>query len=238
MVAIDVARRLKLLKVIGYKSLMEQLTLIDHYDSFTFNVIEWLTADSTMAVRRIAYDDDVAMAQLLRSPTPLVLSPGPKRPEDAAETVAIVRQLLGKVPIFGVCLGHQVLGWIAGASIDRCKAPFHGSARAIHTIKVPASAPGTGAGGNLVSPLFRGCPDYFQAAVYHSLIVNGQQLTPPWRVAAVDDLDEVQAIERIVPGEAPAFGVQFHPESYLSEQADRLRSNWLAAIQRWRAELA
>lgn len=199
------------------------MTLIDHYDSFTFNVIEWLTAaDPTIEVRYVAYDDAEGMARLRAHPTPIVISPGPKRPEDAPQTLAIVQELLGIVPILGICLGHQMLGHLAGAAVIRSAAPFHGTTR---TIKPTADA---------AAGLMSGMTPGFKAAVYHSLVVHPAGLKSPWQITAVDDLGEVQGLARVVDGEAPAFGVQFHPESFLSQNADRLRANWLEAIASWK----
>lgn len=191
-----------------------RLALIDHYDSFTFNVIDWLERDLDVRVVRIACDDENGLAGLAASPLPLVLSPGPKRPEDAVQTLALAQKLLGKVPILGVCLGHQLLAHLAGGRVVAGVAPFHGSTREIR----PLAGEGLFAG-------FQGAP--FRAATYNSLVVDEKSLRAPWRVTARCDRGEIQAIAREVPGEAPAFGIQFHPESFLSENAALLCSNWL-----------
>lgn len=191
-----------------------RLALIDHYDSFTFNVIDWLERDPGVTVRRIACDNERGLAELAQDPLPLVLSPGPRRPEDAPQTLALVRNLLGKKPILGVCLGHQQLAYLAGAEIVPAGAPFHGSTRLV----LPVASDG----------LFQGVdPAGFRAATYNSLVVREASLPLPWRVVARCDRGEVQAMARTVPGEAPAFGIQFHPESFLSENAALLRGNWL-----------
>ena len=108
-------------------------------------------------------------------------------------------------------------------SVVRSRAPFHGTSRQMRPLPTPED-----------SGLFAGVAGPFGAAVYHSLVVDPAQLRQPWRVTATDELDEVAAIERHVPGEEPAYGLQFHPESYLSDEGDRLRRNWLSAISRWR----
>lgn len=191
-----------------------RLALIDHYDSFTFNVIDWLERDPAVVCERVSFDDEAGMARLLAAPCPLVLSPGPKRPEDAASTLALLQKLLGNVPILGVCLGHQMLAHLAGARIVPAAAPFHGSTRKI----LPLTSSG----------LLAGLPlSGFHAALYNSLVVDEGSLPAPWVVTARCEQNEVQAIARLVPGRAPAFGIQFHPESFLSENADLLRTNWL-----------
>ncbi len=191
-----------------------RLALIDHYDSFTFNVIDWLEQDPDVKVERVCFDDEAAMAALAAAPVPLVLSPGPKRPEDARATLALVQKLLGKTPILGICLGHQLLAHLAGARIVPGSAPFHGSTREIRPLRSGGLFAGLGAAS-------------FRAATYNSLVVEEATLPAPWRVTARCELGEVQAIAREVAGDADAFGIQFHPESFLSESAALLRGNWL-----------
>jgi anthranilate synthase/aminodeoxychorismate synthase-like glutamine amidotransferase len=188
-----------------------RIALIDHYDSFTYNVLDWLASGPEgLEVACVAYDDARSMAVLAAEPVPLVLSPGPKRPEDAEPTVALVRRLLGRVPIFGVCLGHQILAHVSGATIVRSRDPHHGTTRTI-TPRAP------------VAPLFAGMPPSFAAATYNSLVVDPATLAPGWRQTAVCDRGECQGLAYEPAGSAPAYGVQFHPESYLSEHAALLR---------------
>jgi anthranilate synthase/aminodeoxychorismate synthase-like glutamine amidotransferase len=206
-----------------------RLALLDHRDSFTLNVRDWLAfGPAPQDVEVVAADDARAVERVLRDGVPLVLSPGPKRPEDASITLAAVGQALGRVPILGICLGHQQLAYVAGARIIAATTPFHGSTRAIFVADL-GSDPGSQRLG-----LFVGMASGFRAAVYNSLAVERDSLPHPWRVTATCDSGDVAAIERRVAGEAPAFGVQFHPESFLSENAAALRANWLREIADWR----
>jgi anthranilate synthase/aminodeoxychorismate synthase-like glutamine amidotransferase len=196
--------------------------LIDHYDSFTHNVIDWLAgSDGVLAIHCVAWDDAPGLAKAANSHAPLVISPGPKSPNDVPPTMALLRQQLGLVPILGICLGHQMLAAMSGARIVRGQAPHHGTAR---RILVDAVKPG----------LLAGLAPSFAAGVYNSLVVEAISLPPIWTINARCDLGEVQAMS-YSGGGAPAFGLQFHPESFLSQGADVIRANWIAAVQAWRS---
>ncbi|MBM4251397.1 MAG: aminodeoxychorismate/anthranilate synthase component II [Deltaproteobacteria bacterium] len=194
-----------------------RVALVDHYDSFTFNVIDWLTGlDSAVTVDYLTFDDPAGIARLRGNPCPLVVSPGPKRPEDAGATLALVKDWLGKVPILGICLGHQILAVATGGQVVRAKDPHHGATRRLHM----SDAPG----------LLAGLASGVEVASYNSLVVAPGTLAPNWQINAVCGHGEIQAMSRIVQGEAPAFGLQFHPESFLSEGAAQMRLNWLSAM--------
>lgn len=197
----------------------KKIYFIDHYDSFSWNVVDWLRGDGTeVEIVPVDFDDPEGMRRVLQEPAALVISPGPRNPLEATPTIHLVETLLGRVPILGICLGHQILGHVAGLSVSRAAAPFHGSSFAVIL--------------NGVSPLFSGMPPVFTAATYNSLIVSGE-VPSGWRVDAVNEADEIQALSRTVPGEQPAFGVQFHPESFLTSHKDILRRNWLATAMRF-----
>ena len=201
--------------------MLMQIVLIDHYDSFTQNVLDWLDpGDGVLSVELIAFDDQKAMRRQALAGFPLVLSPGPKHPENAVPTLAVVREMQGKVPILGICLGHQILCLAAGARIVREVAPFHGSARAI----------------DLTDPdnldLFKGLPRSFEAAVYNSLTVSTGALPAEIDVLAKGRSGEIQAARIRYAEGLPAYGVQFHPESYLSIGIRAaLRANWVALVR-------
>jgi len=198
---------------------------VDHYDSFSYNVIDWLTADDPrIQVIHIQCDDMMALNRIQYHPLPLVISPGPKHPDDAINTTNLVRSLLGKVPILGVCLGHQILGTIGGFQVKKAVHPFHGS-----TVEIYVENPGA---------LFAGVPKRFSAATYNSLVVTPALLhkTPSeWEINAVNEYGEVQGLAWLKEGAEPAFGVQFHPESFLTEEKLQLRQNWLAVVDKFLA---
>ena len=194
-----------------------RVAFIDHYDSFSFNVIDWLVGgDCQIEVDYVAFDDQAKMRQLLDARRPLVLSPGPKRPEDAVSTLELTRKLIGKVPILGICLGHQLLAVASGGTVTQGISPQHGSTRTL------SLAPDAG--------ILAGMAHHPLVGVYNSLVVLPHSQGPEWQINAICELGEIQAMTRHVPGQASAFGVQFHPESFLSEGSDVIRRNWLAAL--------
>lgn len=194
-----------------------KLGFIDHYDSFSFNVLDWLR-EPGIDLLYAAYDDPGAMERLVAARCPLVLSPGPGRPEDVPPSLDLVRKALGTVPIFGICLGHQILAHLAGATVRRSAAPFHGSVRPIHVTNHES--------------VLRNVPATFHAAVYHSLVADDTTLPQDWKILARDSLGEVQAIAWTPPHrEAAACGIQFHPESFMSEASDQILAAWLQMVQ-------
>ena len=178
--------------------------VIDNYDSFTYNLVQALDAlgAATEVVR-----NDVDLER--RSPDRLLLSPGPRGPREAGTSIDAVRRWAGRVPILGVCLGHQCVAAAFGASITRARRPMHGkTSRTSHD--------GRG--------VFRGLPDPLTAMRYHSLVVDEATLPPELGVTARAEDGEIMGLRH---AEWPVEGVQFHPESYRTEAGLDLLRNFL-----------
>lgn len=184
------------------------ILIIDNYDSFVFNVARYFQelGEATRVVR----NDAVSDANVDPDVKAVVISPGPCTPKEAGQSLAIVGKLSGKKPILGICLGHQVIGEAFGARVTRAMRPLHGEASDIEH---------DGAG------LFAGLPQNFAAGRYHSLIVDETEGTP-LRVTARAANGEVMGLQH---ESHPTFGVQFHPESILTEHGYDLLRNFLKA---------
>ena len=181
--------------------------MIDNYDSFVYNLKAYLQElGRDILVRRsdeLTLDDIQAM-----QPQGIILSPGPKRPWDAQLCVDTVRRFGGKVPLLGVCLGHQVLGHCAGAVVEKGARPMHGKlTRVRHN--------GTG--------LFAGLPREFNVTRYHSLVVRQDTLPEDYQVDCVAEDGAVMGLSHRT---LPLFGVQFHPEAVLTEYGHELLENF------------
>ena len=181
--------------------------MIDNYDSFVYNLKAYLQElGRDILVRRsdeLTLDDIQAM-----QPQGIILSPGPKRPWDAQLCVDTVRRFGGKVPLLGVCLGHQVLGHCAGAVVEKGVRPMHGKVtRVRHN--------GTG--------LFAGLPREFNVTRYHSLVVRQDTLPEDYQV---DCMAEDGAVMGLSHRTLPLFGVQFHPEAVLTQYGHELLENF------------
>ena len=186
--------------------------LVDNYDSFTYNLWHFLgELGAEVVVKR---NDALSAAEALAlAPQGIVLSPGPSDPDHAGICLELVRR--ARVPLLGVCLGHQAIGQACGGRIVRAPVPMHGKLSVIHH-------DGTG--------LFAGVPDGFSATRYHSLAVERPSLPAELRVAA-DTEDGV--VMGLAHRERPLFGVQFHPESIASEHGHALLRNFLTlAVER------
>lgn len=191
------------------------LLLIDNYDSFTFNLVQRFgEIQRGLEVRverndRIAPDEAEALA-----PSHLVVSPGPCTPKEAGVSAAMIGRFRGRVPILGVCLGHQTIGDCHGMTVRRNDRPVHGKTSPIHH---------DGRG------LFVGLSNPFVATRYHSLVVDPTTVHPDFEVSAWTDRGEIMGLRWKAPaGAAPLEGVQFHPESFLTVEGPRLLANFLA----------
>ena len=184
------------------------LLLIDNYDSFTYNLYQYLAElGADVLVRR---NDEISAAQAeALAPSRVVISPGPCTPGEAGVSNEIIRRLGPRVPLLGVCLGHQCIGAVYGGRVVRAPEPVHGkTARIFHD--------GVG--------IFRGLPDPFEAVRYHSLIVERASL-PTELVVTAETADGL--IMGLRHREYPVVGVQFHPESILTASGKDLLRNFL-----------
>ena len=185
------------------------LLLIDNYDSFVHNLARYFQrlGQPTQVVRNDALSAEEIAAM---RPAAIVLSPGPCTPSEAGASLSIVKQLAGQVPMLGVCLGHQTIGAAFGAKIVRAPQPMHGRTSHIeHT--------GSGLFGGLANPL--------QVGRYHSLVVDPNTLPGEFEVTARSADGVIMALAH---RRWPIFGVQFHPESILTEGGYSILSNFLA----------
>jgi len=182
--------------------------MIDNYDSFTYNLVQYLQMLSAdVAVRR---NDEISLEDIRRAkPDAIVISPGPCTPKEAGISVDVIREFYREIPILGVCLGHQSIGYAFGARIVRAKRLMHGKTSQITH---------TGEG------IFEGLKNPFTAVRYHSLVIDKSTLPEVLKITAWSEDDEIMGIQHV---EYPLFGVQFHPESVLSEEGMKLLENFL-----------
>jgi anthranilate synthase component 2 len=184
------------------------IAVIDNYDSFTYNLVQYLgTLGATLEVYR---NDAIGAGELAARPLDgLVISPGPGEPKDAGISEEAIRRLAGRVPILGVCLGHQALGEVYGGRVVRAPRLMHGKTS-------PVLHKGRG--------LFAGLENPFEATRYHSLIVERETLPEALEVAAWTPEGEIMALRH---REHESWGVQFHPESVLTRPGLKLIENFL-----------
>lgn len=184
------------------------LLMIDNYDSFTYNLVQYfgeLGAD--VEVRR---NDEITVADITAmAPSHLVVSPGPCSPAEAGISVAAIAHFAGKLPILGVCLGHQSIGAAFGGRIVRAQQLMHGKTSDIHTLQ---------------QGVFAGLPPTFTVNRYHSLAIERSSLPDVLEVTAWTDDGEIMGVRHRT---LPIEGVQFHPESVLTEHGHSLLKNFL-----------
>ncbi len=187
------------------------ILLIDNYDSFTWNLAHRL--GELGAPARVVRNDAISVDEIDQwQPERIVISPGPGRPESAGISVEVLRRFAGRVPILGVCLGHQALAIAFGGRVDRAAAPMHGKTSFVRH-------DGT--------HLFAGLPQPVELGRYHSLVIPPDALPRDFvRAAWVPEDDTIMAIRH---QSLPVFGVQFHPESVLTSAGHRLLRNFLEA---------
>ena len=192
--------------------------MIDNYDSFVYNLARYLQELGEQVV--LVRNDRITAEEIERHMQDgrlegLILSPGPKSPADCGNCREIVRKLAGRIPILGVCLGHQIIGHVFGAKIRKGVRPMHGKVTAMTT-------EGTG--------LFAGLPRTYQLTRYHSLVVSEENF--PSRLQ-IDARAEDGAVMAIRHRELPVYGIQFHPEAVLTEYGHALLENYIKICREW-----
>jgi anthranilate synthase/aminodeoxychorismate synthase-like glutamine amidotransferase len=188
--------------------MQEMILIIDNYDSFTYNLAQYV---GEMSVKLQVYRNDaLTIEQIVQmSPKKIIISPGPGTPDDAGITQAIIREFAGKVPILGVCLGHQAIGQVFGGKVVRAPYLMHGKTSEIcHDHR----------------SIFHGLPYRFRATRYHSLIVDADSVPESLEVSATTPDGIVMGLRH---KEFRLEGVQFHPESIMTEHGKRLLENFI-----------
>ncbi len=193
------------------------LLMIDNYDSFTFNLVQYL--QMLGAEVQVVRNDAMRVEQIAAlKPSHIVVSPGPKTPNEAGVSLEVIRQLGPTIPLFGVCLGHQSIGQVYGGDVIRAGNIMHGKTS-------PIRHEGKG--------VFAGLPDRYEATRYHSLVVDKNTLpaeleVTAWTENADGSMEEIMGLRH---RQHPVEGVQFHPESILTQHGHALLKNFLERTQ-------
>jgi para-aminobenzoate synthetase component 2 len=185
------------------------LVLIDNYDSFTYNLVQKL-GEVGAADIRVFRNDKVSIDQIEElKPTHIVISPGPCTPREGGLSNDVIRRFAPHIPLLGVCLGHQCIGFTAGAEVVRAERLMHGKTDSIH---------------HDGKSIYSGMPNPFTATRYHSLIIRRGTLPADYDITAWTDQEEIMGVRHKT---WPLEGVQYHPESFLTEQGEKLLANFL-----------
>jgi len=185
------------------------ILVIDNYDSFTYNLVQYLGELGEHI--RVYRNDKVKVAQIKKiKPDRIVISPGPGRPEGAGISCQVIREFADKIPILGVCLGHQCLGFVWGAKIVQAVRLMHGKTSMIYHNR---------------KGIFRDIPNPFEATRYHSLIVSKHNLPPVLQIVAWTKEGLIMGLKHKA---YPIWGVQFHPESILTKSGKDILRNFLS----------
>jgi anthranilate synthase/aminodeoxychorismate synthase-like glutamine amidotransferase len=184
------------------------ILVIDNYDSFTYNLVQYL--GELGAEIEVVRNDEITPEEILKkNPDQILISPGPCSPKEAGVSVEVIKQLAGKIPILGVCLGHQSIGYAFGGEIVRAKQLMHGK-----TSQITHDGKG----------VFKGLPNPFRATRYHSLVINKEKVPECLEVTATSEDGEIMGVRHKT---LPIEGVQFHPESILTESGKELLKNFI-----------
>lgn len=187
------------------------LIIIDNYDSFTYNLYQCV---ANKIDTRVFRNDKINIAEIKAlNPSGIILSPGPGRPETAGICIPVIQQLAHEIPILGICLGHQAIGVAFGANVVQHHEIIHGKASTVHHID---------------NELFTHLPTTFQAGRYHSLVIELASIPADLSVTAICHDSSVMAVKHAA---YPCYGVQFHPESILTENGNVLLNNFVTICQ-------
>jgi len=189
----------------------KKVVVVDNYDSFTYNLVQYI--ETLGAQTQVYLNDKTTCGEILQqTPDGILLSPGPGTPDDAGITLSVIAELGTRIPIFGVCLGHQSIGQAFGGKVIRARRLMHGKTSLVqHDGKT----------------IFAGMPQPFAATRYHSLLVEAETLPACLEVSARTDSEEIMGLRHV---SLPIEGVQFHPESFLTNDGMRIVRNWLESL--------
>ena len=190
------------------------ILIIDNYDSFTYNLVQRLGEIDAAIDVRVYRNDQISLDEIEQlAPARIIVSPGPCTPQEAGISKAVIERFAPRLPVLGVCLGHQCIGEVYGWKVDRAERLMHGKVSAIHH---------DGQG------LFAGLANPFIATRYHSLLVRPDDVHRDLSVTAwTDDPDQPREVMAVRHRKFPLHGVQFHPESFLTEGGIELLQNFL-----------
>jgi anthranilate synthase/aminodeoxychorismate synthase-like glutamine amidotransferase len=184
------------------------ILVIDNYDSFTYNLVQYL--GELGADIQVVRNDEITVDEILKKkPSHILISPGPCSPKEAGISVETIKELAGKIPILGVCLGHQSIGYAFGGDIVRAGKLMHGK-----TSQITHDGKG----------VFKGLPNPFRATRYHSLVIKRETLPKCLEITATSEDGEIMGVRHKT---LPVEGVQFHPESILTESGKLLLKNFI-----------
>jgi anthranilate synthase component 2 len=186
------------------------ILMIDNYDSFTYNIVQYCL--ELKADLKVVRNDELTISDIEKiNPEKIIVSPGPATPNEAGISLSVIQNFKGKIPILGICLGHQSIGQVFGCKVIRAKNLMHGKTSKINIINR--------------SDIFESMPDSFIATRYHSLVLENKDIPKDVKILAYsDDDNEIMALEI---ENMKIYGLQFHPESIMSEYGHKMLENFL-----------